>query len=98
VRRMRGMDTGPHDRDELARRAKVLYERRIRERVEADGANEGRFVAVDATSGDYEVADDALSWTARGCAAGGPRPPSNLMRLGRPTAFRLGGRSLATRE
>jgi hypothetical protein len=54
------MDTEPHDRDDLARRAKDLYERRIRERVEAEADNEGRFVAVDVESGDYEVADDAL--------------------------------------
>ena len=56
---MRGMDgrsrDNSRDKDEFARRAKDLYERRIREEVEADGANDGRFVAIDVQSGDYEV-------------------------------------------
>jgi hypothetical protein len=91
------MDTEPHDRDDLARRAKDLYERRIRERVEADADNEGRFVAVDVESGDYEVTDDALM-ASTGLRNRRPKASVYLMRVGRPTAFRLGGRSLATRE
>ena len=90
------MDTGSHDREELARRARDLYERRIREIVEADADNEGRFVAVDVESGDYEVADDALMASA-GLRRRRPEASVYLMRVGRPTAFRLGGRSLATR-
>lgn len=91
------MDTQPYDRDELARRAKDLYERRIRERVEADGDNEGRFVAVDVDSGDYGVADDPLG---AGAELRRRRPEARvyLMRVGRPAAFRLGGRSLTARE
>ena len=91
------MDTEPHDRDDLARRAKDLYERRIREQVEADGDNEGRFVAVDVESGDYEVDDDALG-AGSGLRRRRPDASVYLMRVGRPTAFRLGGRSLAARE
>lgn len=91
------MDRGSHDRDELARRAKDLYERRIRERVEAEADNEGRFVAVDVESGDYEVADDALVASA-GLRRRRPEASVYLMRVGRPTAFRLGGRSLVARE
>jgi hypothetical protein len=94
---MRGMDTEPHDRDDLARRAKDLYERCIRERVEAEADNEGRFVAVDVESGDYEIADDALGAGA-GLRRRRPEASVYLMRVGRPTAFRLGGRYLATRE
>jgi hypothetical protein len=91
------MDTQPHDRDELARRAKDLYERRIRERVEADGGNEGRFVAIDAESGDFEVANDVLGASV-GLRRRRPEASVYLMRVGRPTAFRLGGRSLAARQ
>lgn len=91
------MDTEPRDRDELARRAKDLYERRIRERVEAAGDKEKRFVAVDVESGDYEVADDALGAGA-GLRRRRPEASVYLMRVGRPAAFRLGGRSLASRE
>lgn len=96
-RRMRGMCTSPHDKEQLARRAKDLYERHIRERVEADGANEGRFVALDVQSGDYEVADDALEAGTR-LRRRMPEASVYLMRVGRPAAFRIGGRSLATRE
>ena len=91
------MDTEPHDRDDLARRGKDLYERRIRERVEAEVDNEGRFVAVDVESGDYEVAEDALE-ASEGLRRRRPEASVYLMSVGRPTAFRLGGRSLATRE
>lgn len=91
---MRTMSGRAHDRDEIARRAKDLYEWRIREEVEAGGANEGRFVAVDADSGDYDLADDALGASA---ALRRRRPGASvyLMRVGRPAAFRLGGRAKA---
>ncbi len=97
---MQGMDgrsrDNSRDTDELARRAKDLYERRIREEVEASGANDGRFVAIDVQSGDYEVSDGALE-----AGAGLRRRRSDasvyLMRVGRSAAFRLGGRRPAPR-
>lgn len=95
---MRGMDTEPHDRDELARRAKDLYERRIRERVEADGANEGRFVAIDVESGDFEVAALDVLGAGTGLRLRRPGASVYLLRVGRTAAFRLGGRSLAARK
>jgi hypothetical protein len=88
---MRYMSGQSHDRDEIARRGKELYERRIREEVEADSANAGRFVAVDVDSGDHEVADDALRAGA-GLHRRRPDAVVYLMRVGRPAAFRLGGR------
>ena len=54
-------------------------------------------MAVDVESGDYEVADDALM-ASTGLRNRRPKASVYLMRVGRPTAFRLGGRSLATRE
>ncbi len=80
-----------HDRDEIARRGKEIYEKVIREEVEAGDANEGRFVAVDVESADYEVADDALGAGA-GLRRRRPDAEIYLMRVGRPAAFRLGGR------
>jgi hypothetical protein len=95
---MHSMDTQPHNRNELARRAKDLYERCIRERVEADGDNEGRFVAIDVDSGDYGVADDPLVRAGAELRRRRPEAHVYLMRVGRPAAFRLGERSLAARE
>jgi len=88
---MQGMSGRSYDTDEIARRGKDLYEQRIREEVEADGANDGRFVAVDVESGDYEVADNALGAGA-GLRRRRPDAVIYLMRAGRPAAFRLGGR------
>lgn len=77
--------------EEVARRAKNLYERCIREEVEPGGANEGRFLALDVESGDYEVAEEALRATV-GLRERKPDAVVYLMRVGRPAAFRLGGR------
>lgn len=88
---MRGMSGRLHDKDEIARRGKDLYERRIRKEVEADGANEGRFVAVDVESSDHEIADNALEAGA-GLRRRRPDAVVYLVRAGRLSAFRLGGR------
>ena len=85
------MSGPPHDKAEIARRGKAHYERHVREEAEAEGANEGRFLAIDVDSGDYEVADDALRAGA-GLRRRRPDAVVYLMRVGRPTAFRLGGR------
>jgi hypothetical protein len=92
------MSTRPYDKDEIARRAKDLYERRVRRKAEAEGANEGRFLAIDVESGDYEIADDALGASA-GLRRRRPDATVYLMRVGRPgdrprAAFRLGGHFL----
>jgi len=93
------MSARPHDKDEIARRGKDLYERRVRRKVEAEGEKEGRFLAIDVESGDHEVADEALGAGA-GLRRRRPDATVYLMRVGRPgdrprAAFRLGGRSLA---
>lgn len=93
------MSARPHNKEEIARLGKDLYERRVRGRVEAGGANEGRFLAIDVESGDYEVADDALGAGA-GLRRRRPDATVYLMRVGRPgerprAAYRLGGRTLA---
>jgi hypothetical protein len=62
---------------QAARRAKVLYERRIRERVETQAENERHFVTVDVESGDLVVANDAFMAGA-GLRRRSPRPPSIL--------------------
>lgn len=84
----RGM--GRYTAEETARRARDVYERSIR--AEVEGVHDGRFLVVDVESGEYEVADDALSASDR-LRERRPEAVLYLMRVGRPAAFRLGGRS-----
>jgi hypothetical protein len=75
--------------EEVAARGEALYEQRIRAQVEA--AHPGKFVVVDIETGDYEIDADDLAATKR---ALGKRPDAVLygLRIGSPTAYRLGGR------
>lgn len=83
-----------HNTEEVTRRGGEIYERIVRPKVEgeAGGANDGRFVALDVESGDYEVADEALPATAR-LRQRRPDAVFYLMRVGRPAAFRMRSRS-----
>jgi hypothetical protein len=47
-----------YSKEELAQRGKMLYEASIRQQVEAE--NEGKIVAIDIETGDFEVSDDTL--------------------------------------
>jgi hypothetical protein len=91
---MYGMEDERHSAQSVARRGRELYERSIRGEVE-DG-HEGRFLALDVESGDYELGDDALSVSAR-LRERKPQAVLYLMRVGRPAAYRLGGRALSSR-
>lgn len=83
-----------HDTEEVTRRGGEIYERIVRPKVESEpgGANDGRFVALDVESGDYEVADEALPATAR-LRKRRPDAVFYLTRVGRPSAFRMRRRS-----
>ena len=74
--------------EEVASRGEALYEQRIRPHVEA--THRGKFVVVDIETGDYEIDADDLAATKRALAK---RPDAVLygVRIGSPTAYRLGG-------
>jgi hypothetical protein len=78
----------------VAARGEALYEQRIRPHVEA--THRGKFVVVDIETGDYEIDADDLAATKRALAK---RPDAVLygLRIGYPTAYRLGG-SVATQQ
>ena len=78
-----------HTTDEIARRGEELYERSVRAQVEPE--SDGRFLAMDVDSGDYEIADEAIAATTR-LRKRRPGAVTYLVRVGYPTAFRLGGR------
>lgn len=92
---MYAMGDERHTAQRVARRGKELYERNIRSEVEPK--YEGRFLALDVESGDYEVGNDALPTSAR-LRERKPDAVLYLIRVGRPAAFRLGGRNLAARS
>ena len=55
----------PHySKDEFAKRGDERYEKKIRAQIEH--GNEGKVVAIDIDSGEFEVADDALTASVRG--------------------------------
>ncbi|MCI0392215.1 MAG: hypothetical protein MOB07_26085 [Acidobacteria bacterium] len=75
--------------EEVEVRGKAIYVGQIRDRVEAE--NKGKFVVIDIETGDYEIDTDDLRATMRALAK---RPAAILygLRIGYPTAYRLGGR------
>lgn len=88
------MSRDEHDTGEVTRCGGELYERIVRPKVEGEtgGANDGRFVALDVESGDYEVADEALAATVR-LRQRRPDAVFYLTRVGRPAAFRMRGKA-----
>ena len=68
-------------------RGEDIYERQIREQVEA--GNRGKFVVVNVETGEFEIDDDDLEATKRMLAK---RPDAVLygLRIGYPTAYTLG--------
>ncbi len=78
-----------YDKEEFARRGDDIYERQIKAVVEAD--NEGKYVAIDIESADYEVDDDELAATDR-LSARHADAQVWLRRIGTRFARRLGPR------
>jgi hypothetical protein len=79
--------------DDVARRGRQLYEQQIRAKVEDEHA--GKFLVVDVTTGEYEVAEDDLQASDRALA----RNPDALLyglRIGEPAAYRIGAGHGAT--
>jgi hypothetical protein len=79
----------PYSREEIVRRGEALYNERIRVQVEAD--HKGKFLVVDVETGDYEIDTDELAALHR-ARAKRQDAPLYLLRIGRPTAYKLGGR------
>jgi hypothetical protein len=73
--------------EEAAQRGEVIYELRIRARVEP--THRGQFVVIDIDTGDYELDVDDLAATKRALSK---RPGAVLYGLciGSPATYRLG--------
>jgi hypothetical protein len=75
--------------EEIVQRGEEIYQRDIRDRVEAH--NKGKFLVLDIDTGDYEIDADELAALER-AAAKHPDGARYILRIGYPTAHRLGGR------
>jgi hypothetical protein len=75
--------------EEVSARGEKLYEKAIRNNL-TDQDN-GKFLVIDIETGEYVIDKDDLSATKRALAR---RPDAVLygVRIGYPTAYRLGGR------
>lgn len=80
---------------EVEIRGERIYQQQIRVQVEPKG--KGKFLVVDIETGDYEVDQSDLAATKRALAK---RPDAVLygLRIGYPTAYRLGGRFTAGQQ
>jgi len=74
--------------DEIVERGQALYDQLIREKVEPE--HNGKFLVLDIETGDYEIDADSVAAVERATAKH-PDPALYLLRVGYPTAVKLGG-------
>jgi len=85
----------PHTRyssDEIAERGQALYDHDIRDKL--DASLRGKFLALDIETGEYEIDADERSALKR-VRAKHPDAALYLLRIGHPTAHRLGRKAVA---
>lgn len=87
---MRRMESRRFEKGEVARLGQEIYEREIRARVEPGGAHDGDFLVVDVTTGAWEVDPSDVAASDRALEKN-PDALLYFMRVGRPTAYRIGG-------
>ena len=86
----------PHARfssTEIAQRGQALYDQQLRAQVEAN--HPGQFLVLDIETGDYEIDVDDVAAIQR-AKAKHPDAALYILRVGAPTAYRLGGQRLGT--
>ena len=74
-------------KEEIVRLGREIYDREIREKVEPE--HDGEFVVVDVATGSYEVAADGIT-AARRLRESNPEALLCFLRVGHPTAYRIG--------
>jgi hypothetical protein len=73
--------------EELARLGAEVLDRRVRPMLRPD--DDGKFVAIDVGTGDFEIDDDDYAAVVR-LRARSPRAEIWLGRVGAPAAYRMG--------
>jgi len=86
------MPNAKYSREEVAARGEMIYDEQIRSKVESQ--SKGKYLVLDIETGEYEIDQDDLTATKRILAK---RPEAVLygLRIGYPTAYRIGGFSKA---
>lgn len=80
-----------YSKEEIARRGQDLYESGIRQQVEA--GNEGKIVAIDIETGNFEVAGTVIGATNRLFERNPDAQPWGI-RIGHRVVYHFGSRSL----
>ena len=75
--------------EEVVKRGKRLYEERVKSQVEPQHL--GKFLALDVDTGHYALGDDSQT-ALHSARTQWPDAPLFLIRVGFPTAVKLGGR------
>lgn len=83
-----------YSKEEHAHRGTEIYEQQVRAQVEA--GNQGRIVAIDVDSGEFELAEDSLAAASR-LLTRCPDAQIWCVRIGYPAVHRFGPRSLTVR-
>ncbi len=83
------MPNAKYTPEEVTSRGETIYEQQIRDEIEP--RNKGKFLVIDIETGVYEIDDDDLVATKR-LLANFPNAVIYGLRIGFPTAYRIGGR------
>jgi hypothetical protein len=85
----------PHPRytsEEIVQRGQALYDQQIRAQVEA--SHKGEFLVLDVETGEYEIDISEVAALKR-AKAKNPEDALYILRVGLPTAYRVGGPHVA---
>jgi hypothetical protein len=74
--------------DEIVQRGQALYDQQIRARVEV--GHKGEFLVLDVDTGEYEIDSNEVAALKR-AKAKNPGAALYILRVGFPTAYRVGG-------
>lgn len=76
-----------HNSEEIIKRGQSLYDQKIRAAVEP--GNTGKYLIINVETGEYEMDVDDLAASVR-ARERFPHAPLFTLRVGHPTAYRLG--------
>ena len=81
--------------DEIVQRGQALYDQQIRVKVET--SHQGKFLVLDIETGEYEIDISELAALKR-AKAKNPNAALYILRVGHPTAYRLGRQCLVAQS